>query len=358
MNNLGVIQVIDTLETGGAEVLAVNITNGLIEENVNSHICATRKEGPLLNNLKDKSNYIFLNRKKIIDFKALVIFKKYLKKNNISIIHAHATSYFFVFLIKLISPKTKVIWHNHYGNNLSLKGFKLLILKISTYFFRSIINVNKELNLWAIKKLCSKNVFYLMNFAFLGNKEKLTTLKGQQDKRIVHLASFRPEKDHENLIMAFSHFVKNNKDWTLHLVGRIDKNEYSKKNMKLIKALGLEKHIFVYGTCFDIHNILSQASIGVLSSKSEGLPIAMLEYGLASIPTIVTDVGECSNVIKNNISGIVVKPNNYLELSEGFKILANSEEKRKKFSEAFNINVEKNYSKESFFKELINIYKI
>ncbi|MDX6746056.1 glycosyltransferase [Polaribacter sp. PL03] len=358
MNKLGVIQIIDTLETGGAEVLAVNIANGLTEEGLNSHICVTRKEGPLLQNIKRKSNYIFLNRTKTIDFRALINFKRYLKDNKVSIIHAHATSSFFAFCIKLMYPKIRIVWHNHYGNNINLSGFKLFILKMTTIFFHSIINVNEALSLWAIKKLYTKNVYYLENFAFFSNKEKITKLKGEEGKRIVHLASFRPEKDHENLIIAFSNFIKKNKDWTLHLVGRIDESEYSKKNMNLIKTLGLEKHIFVYGSCFDIHNILSQANIGVLSSKSEGLPIAMLEYGLANLPIIVTDVGECSSVVKNNVSGLIVKPKNHKEFSEALDILVNSEDKRRMFSKAFNTNVLNNYSKESFFKQLINIYKL
>ena len=37
----------------------------------------------------------------------------------------------------------------------------------------------------------------------------------------------------------------------------------------------------------------------------EGLPIALLEYGLASLPVLATDVGECKNVI-NHHKAIVV----------------------------------------------------
>ena len=50
MNDLGVIQVIDSLDAGGAEVLAVNIANALSETGMNSHLCVTRKEGVLKKN--------------------------------------------------------------------------------------------------------------------------------------------------------------------------------------------------------------------------------------------------------------------------------------------------------------------
>ena len=75
----GVIQIIDSLNTGGAEVLAVNIANSLSKKNVNSYICATRQEGKLLTSIDANTGYLFLNRRKKIDFKSLFLFKNYLK---------------------------------------------------------------------------------------------------------------------------------------------------------------------------------------------------------------------------------------------------------------------------------------
>ena len=46
----------------------------------------------------------------------------------------------------------------------------------------------------------------------------------------------------------------------------------------------------VFISQLDIKNILHQATLGVLSSKSEGLPVALLEYGLASLPVVATNV--------------------------------------------------------------------
>jgi glycosyltransferase involved in cell wall biosynthesis len=107
----------------------------------------------------------------------------------------------------------------------------------------------------------------------------------------------------------------------------------------------------------DIKNILHQATLGVLSSKSEGLPVALLEYGLASLPVIATDVGECAKVIEHHKSGIVVEKENYLELSEAMEILALSVEKRKSYGALHHKNIQIKYSKEHFIQQLINIYK-
>jgi glycosyltransferase involved in cell wall biosynthesis len=55
---------------------------------------------------------------------------------------------------------------------------------------------------------------------------------------------------------------------------------------------------FVYGSQQDVENILNQATIAVLSSQSEGLPI-VLEYGLHKRPVVVTAVGDMPMIINN-----------------------------------------------------------
>jgi hypothetical protein len=53
------------LLTGGAETIAVNTVNELNKGFVvNAYLCSTRKEGPILDNLTDKTKYLFLNKKK------------------------------------------------------------------------------------------------------------------------------------------------------------------------------------------------------------------------------------------------------------------------------------------------------
>jgi glycosyltransferase involved in cell wall biosynthesis len=358
MNKPGVIQIIDSLNTGGAEVLAVNIANGLYEKGINSHLCTTRKEGLLLRNIGESVGYLFLNKKKVFDIKAIIRFKKYLKINNINIIHAHSTSVFFAFCLKLTDPRLKIIWHDHYGKSEELNDRRIFPVNVISFFLDSIISVNTNLKIWCEEKLYCKEVYFLNNFPIFNCLDKITILKGNEHKQIVHLAAFRDQKDHKNLINAFENFIIKNNDWSLHLIGPINNDDYTKEILDLIKSKGLEKYIFVYGACIDIYNILNQATIGVLSSKSEGLPIALLEYGLAKLPAVVTDVGESSAVIEDNKSGIIVKPSSFLDLSKALNILANSEEKRSDFSELFHINILKKYSKESFLNQLIKIYTL
>lgn len=354
MKKTSVIQIIDSLNVGGAEVLAVNIANGLSEQKIDSHLCATRNEGALKENLHSDVGYVFLNRKKTIDFKAVRKLNKHIKKHQIKIIHAHSTSSFIAVCIKIINPKIKIIWHDHFGESQFLKKRSVFSIKIFSYFFSVIISVNNDLRKWALKNLKTKDVIFIQNFPVFNNQDKRTTLEGERGKRIIHLAGYRQQKDHLNLLKAFHLVSENHKDWTLHLIGKSYNDEYSDSIQKFIKDHHLSNKVFQYGVCSDIQHILSQATIGVLSSKSEGLPISLLEYGLAKLPAVVTNVGECNLVIKN--SCFIVPPSNSAILAKALLLLINSKEKRKILALEINKIVTSNFSKDETVSKLIAIY--
>jgi glycosyltransferase involved in cell wall biosynthesis len=354
MKNINIIQLVDTLKVGGAEVLAVNISNALFDKGVNSHLCATRQEGPLKENLNSNVGYLFLNRKSTLSFKSIFILRDYIVNNNITIVQAHSTSYFISICVKLFLPKLKILWHNHTGANTSLKGFKLFFLKFCCKYFDYIINVNEDLDIWSKNILKKNDSSYVRNFPFFVNHKSETKLFGQEGKRIVCLAGLRKEKDHINLLNAFLLVLKHDPYYTLHIVGKDYNDNYSKIIHDFVRNQKLVNHVFFYNLCTDIKNILEQSDIGVLSSESEGLPIALLEYGLAKIPVVCTDVGECYNIINN--SKVIVPSKNSNKLANAIITLISDIEIKNKIALKLHNNVINNYSVNNSIKNLIDIY--
>ncbi|WP_456378328.1 glycosyltransferase family 4 protein [Lutibacter sp.] len=353
-----VIQLIDSLNSGGAEMMAVNIANGLAEKGVVSHICTTRLEGDLKSKIVNSVGYLFLNKKSALDFSAIKKLYNYIKLHNIQIIHAHSSSYFTAFLIKILIPTIKIVWQDHYGNSENLKNRNKFPLNGISKNFNSIISVNLVLKEWAKTYLKCKEVYFIPNFASFGTiTSKITFLKGEENKKIVCLANLRPQKDHITLLKSFLIVHKKHLDWTLHIVGIDLKDKYSEKIKLYIKDNKLSNHVFLYGSCSDTRFILEQATIGVLSSKSEGLPVALLEYGLSKLPVVVTNVGECGKVVTNTVNGLVIEPNNKNELAKGvLKLIENSNLGIKYGKNLYN-EIQLNYSKENYIKQLLSIYK-
>jgi glycosyltransferase involved in cell wall biosynthesis len=350
-----VLQLLDSLHAGGAEVLAVNIANALSNEGVESHLCVTRNEGPLKEYIEPAVQYLFLKRKRIVDVKAIKKLKIYIIYNNITVIHAHSTSYFLAICVKLMHRKLKVIWHNHTGSYVYLRGLKLFFLKACATYMNYIISVNEDLDFWSKTVLKNTKGSAVKNFPVFTNHLKNTKLFGEKGNKILCLAGYREEKDHINLLKAFLVVLKKNAKCTLHLIGKNYHDVYGESIHNFIINEKLEDRVFQYDLCCDIKNILNQADIGVLSSESEGLPISLLEYGLAKLPVVVTNVGDCAAVVINK--QVVVPPKRSDKLADAILSLINDTVLREKVASELHAEVLKNYSIERSVKKIMNIYK-
>jgi glycosyltransferase involved in cell wall biosynthesis len=350
-----IIQIIDSLEAGGAERMAISYANALASKIEFSGIVATRKEGPLLNQINSDVSYLFLNKKKQLDIRALFRLRSFVQINKVGIIHAHSTSFFLAFLLKLTCPSLKIIRHDHFGNNEFLSTRPQLVLKITAPFFNGVIAVNQKLKGWSEEILKSKNVFYLPNFSSKGKDiEGKTVLKGNDGKRIIALANLREQKNHLLLLDVAVKLKKSHPEWTFHLVGKDFEDNYSRQIKQLIIDCKLENHVFLYGSRYDIENILNQASIAILTSKSEGLPVALLEYGLNKKAVVVTNVGEIPMIIQNKKNGFLVNSNEIDLFYPALVDLLENETLRNDFGNALYTTVQKDYSSWTVIDKYLN----
>ena len=302
-----ILQIIDSLEIGGAEKMAVNYANALADKVEFSGLAATRAEGNLKNQLNATVSYLFLKKKSTIDFGAVFRLRNYCKQNKIEYLHPHSSSYFIALLVKFVYPKVKIIWHDHNGLSEFISKEKSAVLKIASHFFKGIVVVNYKLKAWAEKELNCSKVIYLPNFTAIDSVANAETdLQGTSGKRILCLANLRDQKNHFFLLEVADKLKKSNPDWTFHLVGKDFEDEYSARLRTEVKLMDLENHVFIYGSKNDVKNIINQSDIAILTSKSEGLPIALIEYGLSKKPVVSTKVGEIPLIIKDGVNGFIV----------------------------------------------------
>jgi glycosyltransferase involved in cell wall biosynthesis len=354
-----IIQIIDSLEAGGAERMAVNYANTLVSEIEFSGLVVTRKEGSLLNQINSNVSYLFLNKKRQLDLGALFRLRSFVLKNTVTHIHAHSTSFFLAFLLKCICPYLKIIRHDHYGNNEFLATRPDFVLKQTASFFNGVIAVNQKLKNWSEMQLKAKNVIYLPNFSVkeIGVNDH-TILKGVDGKRIVSLANLREQKNHFLLLQVAQKLKQSHPDWTFHLVGKDFEDEYSKQIKKLIKEHDLGKNVFLYDSKQDVENIFHQASIAILTSQSEGLPVALLEYGWYKKAVVVTHVGEIPMIIQHKKNGFMVDSNEPNLFYESLVNLITDETLRTNFGKALYDTIQADYAAEIVIKKYLNWLQI
>lgn len=108
---------------------------------------------------------------------------------------------------------------------------------------------------------------------------------------LIMLAHFFPEKDQETVIRAVASLLEAVPDIRLHLVGSAPG---ASSKMIACKALafdlGLMHNVVFHGAVANPHEVLRSASIGILSTRSEGYSNALMEYMAFGLPVLATDI--------------------------------------------------------------------
>jgi glycosyltransferase involved in cell wall biosynthesis len=137
------------------------------------------------------------------------------------------------------------------------------------------------------------------------------------------------------------------------LVGKDFNDEYSRQLKDKIMELNLEKNVFFYGSKQDVGAILEQSDIAILTSKSEGLPVSLLEYGWYKKPVVVTNVGEIPSVIRNGINGFIVPSNDDKSFYNALISLIESDSLQIEIGNKLHEEVYQNYSEGSILKKYL-----
>lgn len=353
-----IVQFIDTLDSGGAERMAVNYANALVSQIEFSGLVTTRKEGSLKSEIKTGVGYDFINKRKTIDVLAILRLKKYICTNKIDIIHAHGSSFFAAFLVKLLVPSVKIIYHEHTGKRAFENVKQNLYLVICSLFFSEVVVVNHDLLNWCKKHLFTKKVTFLPNFVAAGlPSEKSTTLKGAAGKRIVMIANLHEPKNHLFAVQGFLEMNLRATGWTLHIVGKIFHDDYYNDIINMIKSHRAENQVYFYGICSDVNNILSQADIGILSSTHEGFPVVILEYALNRVAVVSTHVGFCSQIIQPNTTGFLFDPTNLVDFKTQLEKCIFDNGKRLQLAKSLHEFCKDRFSESTVINQLVVSYK-
>jgi len=117
------------------------------------------------------------------------------------------------------------------------------------------------------------------------------------------------------------------------------------------------KNIYLFEWLPDAASYLKGFDIFVLPSIKEGLPYTILEAILAEVPIIATEVGGVPEIIKNNLSGLLIKPKNPELLGEKILYLINNPAIAQKMAKKAKEKIVKEFTLEKMLQETAKIYQ-
>jgi len=353
-----VLHIIDSLNAGGAERMAVNLANVLIPTRFETHFCVTRQLGPV-DHLDPAVSFLHLGRRNRFDLHAFYRCVRYVRQHRIRIIHAHSTSVYFALLVALFFRNTSVLWHVHGIETEKLAAFKRIFYGLAARYAGGVICVSRKLTDW-VSMLRKKNgVWYLPNFiqtSLNHGQAGARILDAYGSQKVICVSNLRHPKDHLTLLNAWRAVLKVCPDAHLLLVGAIGGQDYADQLFKVLEEKVLNGRVTWLGQRSDVPDLLKECQMGVLSSRSEGFPLTLLEYGWAGLGVIATDVGQCGEILDNGKAGILVSPGDANALANALVRLLQQPGLRQTLGENLRQRVKNNYSQEIIMTQLTDIY--
>lgn len=155
-------------------------------------------------------------------------------------------------------------------------------------------------------------------------------------------------KGYDLMIEAFGLFCQKNSGWQLKIIG-----DGPSKPMieRVAKEKGIDTRITFSPATDQIEQEYLAASIFLMTSRSEGLPMVLLEAQACGLPIVAFDCETGpAEIIHHGEDGYLIPPNNFGEMSDRLLELAADFDRRKAFGAKARENV-KRFLPDEIFKQ-------
>lgn len=316
-----ILFIITHLELGGAQKQLLSLIKNLDRDKYSLYLCAgdsgyLKKE--FLNSPFLKVSLIAELVRRISPFNDLVAFIKlylYIKRNRFDIIHTH-------------SPKASILgrWAAHFAgvknivytvhgwpfhdflNPLSYHLY-LFLEKISAPITKRIIVVSSsDLRKGIKNKVSSADKFVIIHYGLDIKWADRIFFKRRSNPSfknlIINISCLKPQKGLTSFLDAAGMVLSKRADTRFSIIGDGPLNESLNQEIEKRKLTG---HLSLGGWMDDISGPLSRASILVITSLWEGLPLAVIEGAASGVPMVVTDTGGLLDILEDGDNGIIVR---------------------------------------------------
>jgi glycosyltransferase involved in cell wall biosynthesis len=123
-----------------------------------------------------------------------------------------------------------------------------------------------------------------------------------------------------------------------------------------IGRLGLDGRVRLAGERDDVAELLAGSDVFVLSSRSEGLPVSVLEAMAAELPVVASDVGGLSELVVDGETGILVPAGDEAALAEALADLLEDRERRLELGAAGRARAEALFDLAGFRQAHLDLY--
>ena len=310
-----VCQVVLQLDVGGTEVLAAQIGRSLSTDYRFVFACLDNL-GLLGRELKeDGFSVASLGRGSGVDLSCAWRLAKLLKRERVDVIHAHQYSpFFYAMAARFLGRGIPVLFTEHgrfhpdYPRRKRI-AFNRLCLRRKD----RVVSVGESVRQQLIHNegIPDRRIGIVYNGVDLSPFEDAPDDResvrreigvGPADFLIVHVGRLDPIKDHATAIHAIQRVAAQCEHARLAVVGE---GPELPRIQSEIERCGVEPYVRLLGLRRDVPRVLRAADAFLMTSVSEGIPLAVIEAMGAGLPVVSTDVGGVKEVVVDGEDGLL-----------------------------------------------------
>ncbi|WP_392437690.1 glycosyltransferase family 4 protein [Cruoricaptor ignavus] len=195
----------------------------------------------------------------------------------------------------------------------------------------------------------------------IGEKERAklrqTLWISEKDFVFIFLGRLVREKGITELFDAFTKLDdKSEKPVKLLLIGPFEK-VFDELPNEVVEGLEAHPNIILTGFQKDVRKFYAISNALVFPSYREGFPNTVLEAGAMNLPSIVTDISGCNEIIENGKNGIIIPPKSADKLFDAMRLFLDNPLEIKKMGEEARMKVEQNFDNQTVWNAVLNEYQ-
>lgn len=321
-----VIQVLHTLEVGGAEVLAARIVRRL-QERFHFVFACLDGLGTLGKQLREEGFRVeVLNRKPGIDVACVRRLAQFADDQQVQVIHAHQyTPFFYARAPGWAGRRAPVLFTEHGRVHPDLPNRKRILF--NRLFLRScdrVVAVGESVKraLIANEGIPSGRIDVIYNGVRLVDFAEDSQERSDVRRELglapttpvaIQVARLDGLKDHFTALRTAERVRESLPDFQLLLVGEGPERP---KIEAEIETRGLGETVRLLGLRTDVRRLLAAADLFLLTSISEGIPVTLIEAMAARLPIVSTDVGGVPEVVVPGETGWMAPAGDDVQLAQ------------------------------------------
>ncbi len=199
---------------------------------------------------------------------------------------------------------------------------------------------------FSLKNLNNEDINKIQNNLNIQNNDIVFTFVG----RLV------ADKGINELISVFKKICVKHNNAKLLLVGTFE-SELDPLFEETLQEIETNNNIISVGWQADVRTYFAISNALVFPSYREGFPNVVMQAGAMNLPSIVTDINGCNEIIINNINGIIIPPKNEEQLLVAMLKMIEGSEKREQMASVSRDIICKSYKREVIWSALLQEYK-